>query len=237
MTAEDFEQQPEIQAQSGEEHKFPFNWPRWAARLLKFSSKLVRARVIGYPDLAETGPVIFASWHSEDLSMLPHFGRSRADVLVSPSRDGSMLSQALGVMGFQALRGSSSRGGLGGLLALKKSLEEGRSVVFAADGPRGPRQVAKPGPVYLAAKTGCPVYPAGAASDKSYVFTKSWSKTKIPLPGARVVVVFGPPLHIPPEGAKWTNLEQSRILTAAISDTIRAAQLELERCLTRAEKP
>jgi lysophospholipid acyltransferase (LPLAT)-like uncharacterized protein len=216
---------------TAEEHKFALNWPRWAARVLNFSSKLVRARVIGYPDLAETGPVIFASWHSEDLSMLPHFGHIGADVLVSPSRDGSMLSQALEVMGFQAVRGSSSRGGLGGLLALKKSLEEGRSVIFAADGPKGPRQVAKAGPVYLAAKTGCPIYPTGTACDKNYIFTKSWSKTKIPWPGAHLFVVFGPPLYIPKEAARWPGREQSRILTAAISDTIRTAQLELDRSL------
>lgn len=213
---------------SADEPKFLLNWPRWAARLLKLLSKLVKTRVSGYPDLATTGPVIFASWHSEDLSMLPHFGKTGADVLVSPSRDGSMLSQALGVLGFQAVRGSSSRGGAGGLLALKKSLEAGRSVVFAADGPKGPRQVAKPGPVYLAAKTGCPIYPTGTACTQSFIFKKSWSKTRIPLPGAHLVVVFGPPLHVPPEAVQWTNLQQSRFLTAAISDTQRAARLELD---------
>lgn len=197
------------------------------------SSKLVRARVVGYPDLRETGPVIFASWHSEDFSILPHFGQTGADVLVSPSRDGSMLSEALAVMGFQAVRGSSSRGGLGGLLALKKSLESGRSVVFAADGPRGPRQVAKPGPVYLAAKTGCPIYPAGTACDRAYSFKKSWSKTKIPMPLAHLSVVFGPPLHLPPEAAKWPSREQSRLLTSAISDTLQTAQKELEKFLGR----
>ncbi|UQZ88295.1 hypothetical protein C4J81_03355 [Deltaproteobacteria bacterium Smac51] len=234
MTDDVQQTRPEHNVNSIEDHRFVLNWPRWAARFLKLSSRLVKTRLVGYPDLLEVGPVIFAHWHSEDLSMLPHFGHSGANILVSASRDGSMLSQAVRVLGFQAARGSSSRGGMGGILALKKSLEAGQSVIFAADGPKGPRQVAKPGPIYLAAKTGCPIYPAGTACDKSYIFEKSWSKTRIPLPGAHLAMVFGEPLHIPPEGAKWNNREQSRIMTAAISDAVRAAQLELDQWLLEA---
>ncbi len=208
-------------------HNFTLNWPRWAARFLLLSSKLVRTEIIRCPDPAQSGPLIFALWHSDDLSLLPHFRNIPADVLVSPSRDGSILSEALPVLGFQTVRGSSSRGGFGGLLALRRSLENGRSVVFAADGPKGPRQVAKPGPVYLAAKTGRPIYPVGAACDHAYIFKKSWNKTRLPWPGARLVVVFGPPLHVPPEAAKWSGREQSRLLTAAISDAAQSARLEL----------
>jgi lysophospholipid acyltransferase (LPLAT)-like uncharacterized protein len=216
-------------AGSLEEHKFALGWPRWAARLLRLSSKLVRTRVIGYPDLQETGPVIFAIWHSDDLAMLPLFGHDGAAILVSHSRDGSILSQAVPVLGFKAVRGSSSRGGLGGLLALKKNLERGRSVIFAADGPRGPRHVAKPGAAYLAAKSGCPIYPASTACDRGLVFKKSWNKTKVPLPGARLVVVFDHPIYIPQDGAKWSGQKHRRLVTAAISDAARAARLELDR--------
>lgn len=202
-------------------------WPRWAARFLALSAKLVRVRTEGYPDLAAVGPVIFAHWHSEDLAMLPHFGRCRANILVSPSRNGTMLAVAVGALGYGAVRGSTVHGALGGLLALKKSLEGGRSVIFAADGPTGPKNVAKPGAVYLAAKTGRPIYPAGTACDRCHVFKDTWNKTRLPLPGARLAVVFGPPITIPPEGAKWGEARQSRLLTCAISDAVQKARLNL----------
>lgn len=213
---------------SGGPERFFLQWPVWAARFLKLSSRLVRVKVTGYPDLSQTGPVIFAHWHSEDLSLLPHFGHSRARILVSPSRDGGILSLAVAELGFDSCRGSSSRGGLGGLLELKKSLKAGQSVILAVDGPRGPRQVAKPGAVYLAAKTGRPIYPIGSACSRALIFKGSWNQTRLPLPGARLAVVFGPPLELPPEAAAWPALWQSRWLTAAICDNLRRAELWLE---------
>ncbi|MDR1922057.1 MAG: lysophospholipid acyltransferase family protein [Candidatus Adiutrix sp.] len=212
-----------------EEPVFFMKWPRLAARFLMLSAKFVRTRIVGYPDLKKTGPVIFAHWHSEDLSMLPHFGHSRACILISPSRDGAALSQAASVMGYGVCRGSSSRGGLGALLVLKRNLEGGASVIFAADGPRGPRMVAKPGPIFLAAKTGCPIYPVGTAGSLEYVFKKSWNRTRFQLPGSKLAVVFGPPLFFSAEASRWPVMEQSRLLGAAIADAAREAELALEK--------
>jgi lysophospholipid acyltransferase (LPLAT)-like uncharacterized protein len=110
---------------------------------------------------------------------------------------------------------------------LKKALSQGRNAVFAADGPRGPRLVAKPGPAFLAAKTGRPLYPCGVAVSRAYVFKNSWHQTRLPLPGARVVFVFGPPLIFPPEAARWPAHHLSRIVGAAISDAARLAEIEL----------
>ncbi len=209
--------------------RFFLDWPAWLARLLNLSSKLVRVRYIRFPDLIHGGPTIFVHWHCEDLSMLPHFGRYHPRILVSQSRDGAILSRAVSVLGFDTSRGSSSRGGAGGLLALKRSLKAGQNVIFAADGPRGPRHVAKPGPVYLAAKTGCPICVAGTASSFSYVARGTWSKTRLPLPGSKTVIAFSPSIYLPPEAARWPSHVQSRFLGAAISDAVREAEVELAR--------
>lgn len=211
------------------EENFRLNWPAWAGRLLKFINLGVRLRIIGHPDLDREGPVILSHWHGDDLALLPTLPHLRADILVSHSRDGSALSRAFDVLGHQAVRGSSSRGGAGGLLTMKRSLESGRNVAFAADGPRGPRLVAKPGPAYLAAKTGRPVAPLGAASTLAYTFKRSWNRTRLPLPGARMVIAFGPLLYLPPEAARWPAHRQSLMVGAAIADAVRAAELELER--------
>lgn len=206
--------------------RFPLDWPAWAGRLLAWSAKLLRVRIFDFPDPEASGAVIFAHWHGDDLAMLPHFGHLHPRILVSQSRDGAILSRAVSVMGFPTSRGSSSRGGAAGLLALKQSLLAGQSVVLAADGPRGPRCVAKPGPVYLAAKTGRPLLPCGAAVSFCHTF-RSWNRTRFPLPGARLVIAFGPLTYLPPEAAKWPAHVQSRYLTILISDAARKAELEL----------
>lgn len=210
-----------------DDEKFFLDWPAWAGRFLKFYFFSVRVRTFHKPDLDELGPIIIAFWHGDDLCLLPTQPWLRANVLVSQSRDGSMLSRAFRVLGHQARRGSSSKGGAEGLIALKKGLERGVNAAFAADGPRGPREIAKPGPVYLAAKTGCPILPLGAAADRAYIFKKSWNKTRLPLPASRLAIAYGRPLYFPKEASRWPAYQQSRLLTAAIFEANHLAEEEL----------
>jgi lysophospholipid acyltransferase (LPLAT)-like uncharacterized protein len=217
-----------MSAASPDDH-FWLDWPAWAGRLLKLIFKGVRLRIVGEPNLAEIGPLILAHWHADDLCLLPTLPHLRANILVSQSRDGAILSRAFAVLGHQARRGSSSRGGAAGLLALKHSLESGHNVALAADGPRGPRLVAKPGAFYLAAKTGRPLAPLGVAVNRAFTFKHSWNKTRLPLPGAKVVIAYGPLLTWPREAASRPAHEQSRLLGAAIAGAGRLAETELAR--------
>jgi len=227
-TTEEKRPEGETAVEGEKKRRFFLNWPVWAARLLKMNSRLTRTRVIGFPDLEKVAPIIMAVWHQNELATLPLFACTRGNILISQSKDGEILARAVSALGYTASRGSSSRGGLGGILALKQSLERGENVVFAADGPRGPFHVAKPGAVYLAAKTGRPIYPVGGACSFCLCFKNSWSKSRLPLPGGRLVVVYGEPLFFPPEAARWPAYQQSRILGAAISDAVRSAEKELE---------
>ncbi len=219
------EKQSLVRSATKAEERFFLDWPAWAGRLLKLIFLGVRVELVNHPDLEAVGPVILAHWHGDDLALLPSLSHLKASILVSQSRDGSALSRAIEVLGHQACRGSSSRGGAEGLLAMKRALESGRNVAFAADGPRGPRLVAKPGPVYLAAKTGRPICPLGVAVTRAFTFEKSWNRTRLPLPGAKLIIYFGPLLTLPPEAARWPLHQQSRILSAAISDAARQAEL------------
>jgi len=189
-------------------------------------SRTWRLRIINQPDPATAG--VMAVWHGDDLTLMPTMRHMNAAVLVSPSRDGAVLARAMTALGHKACRGSSSRSGVKGLLTLKKALAEGHNAIFAADGPRGPRLVAKPGPAFLAAKTGRPLYPAGVAVSRAYVFKNSWNQTRLPLPGARVVVAFGPALWLPPEAVRWPARRLSRLVGAALADAARQAAQILE---------
>ena len=210
------------------EPNFFLNWPSKIGKFLAFSSKLTRTRCLRHPDLkSPEGPFIFVQWHNDDLTLAPMFGSYKVCALVSPSRDGAAFRRSIEAMGCETRMGSSSRGGAEGLLALKKRLESGQHVILAADGPRGPFHVAKPGPVYLAAKTGKPIVAVAAACHFKYVSKSSWSKSALPLPGAKIVVSFSPPLYVPPEAIKWPKHVQSRFLGVAISDQAQEAEMAL----------
>ena len=69
-------------------------------------------------------------------------------------------------------------------------------MAFTADGPRGPRYVAKPGPVLLAKKTGNPIVPFVLEPRKTWL-VKSWDKMQIPVPFTRIQVIIGEPIYVP----------------------------------------
>ena len=77
--------------------------------------------------------------------------------MTSLSFDGEFIARIIEKLGFRAVRGSSSRGAVGALLGMRREVEAGQAVAFTIDGPRGPKYVAKPGPVLLAQATGAPM--------------------------------------------------------------------------------
>jgi len=111
--------------------------------------------------------------------------------------DGQWTRRAIERLGFETVQGSSTRGGVEGLTAMAKCLEEGRNVAFTIDGPRGPRYVAKPGPVILARRTGKPISVFHAAVKHAHTFRKSWDLFQLPCPFSRVVMFVAPPIRVP----------------------------------------
>ena len=75
----------------------------------------------------------------------------------SDSFDGEWTGRIIRKFGFVKVRGSSSRGAVRALLGMRKEIGQNSTVAFTIDGPRGPRYVAKPGPVLLARATGAPM--------------------------------------------------------------------------------
>jgi lysophospholipid acyltransferase (LPLAT)-like uncharacterized protein len=195
--------------------------------LVSFFARLRRFRLFGYPtDL--TGPAIFICWHSEEMTLLPHCGFTRGRIMISRSRDGDILASVVRRWGYLVSRGSSSRGAVAALRALRQALDQGNNLILAVDGPRGPRRVAKPGAFYLAAKTGRPIYPVGAAVSWAHVFKKSWSRSRLPLPGSKVCAVFGPPLWPSLADLSRPQAEWSAILAQALTQTTEMAENHLK---------
>ncbi len=147
--------------------------------------------------LRQTGkPFLPTFWHGRLLYVICLYYRQRSTVLVSHSKDGAFISQILACIGgVPAARGSSSRGGARGLLALIKQVRCGYIAGFTPDGPRGPRYQVQPGVVTVAKKTGAAILPVTYNARWKKVL-RTWDRFIIPLPFSRVVVVYGAPIYI-----------------------------------------
>jgi lysophospholipid acyltransferase (LPLAT)-like uncharacterized protein len=169
--------------------------PVTAACLLWLMSRTVRIQFEGFGQVGLLGRVNFAHWHGDELALLPWFGKIHAAILVSHSQDGEMMARGAHWLGYHVVRGSSSKGGASGMVALIKATRKGYHGVLAVDGPRGPIYECKPGIVRLVQKSGTPLLPVGVAVDRRFAFKRSWNKTYLPLPFSRQIVYFDEPLY------------------------------------------
>src|ERR1700689_4206675 len=104
----------------------------------------------GTPGYKIPGPTVFAFWHRSLLAAAHRFRSLDIAILISPSFDGELIARTVELLGFRAIRGSSSRGGEAGLRNIEFAYAAGHRCAFTADGPRGPVFVAKPGVAALA---------------------------------------------------------------------------------------
>jgi lysophospholipid acyltransferase (LPLAT)-like uncharacterized protein len=132
-------------------------------------------------------PAIYSFWHQCIFPAAALFRGQGIAVMTSLSFDGEFIARIIEKLGFRAVRGSSSRGAVGALLGMRREVEAGQAVAFTIDGPRGPRYVAKPGPVLLAQATGVPMAAFHIALDKAWVL-KSWDATRIPKPFSKALL-------------------------------------------------
>jgi lysophospholipid acyltransferase (LPLAT)-like uncharacterized protein len=140
---------------------------------------------------------IWAFWHRVIIPIVWWHRDHGTVVMNTTAFDGQWTRKVIEWLGFGTAQGSSSRGGLRGLAVMARRLEEGVDCAFTIDGPRGPRYVAKPGPVMLARKTGCPVMVFHIGVDRGKTFAKTWDHFLLPMPFARTVILFAPPIYVP----------------------------------------
>ena len=164
-------------------------------------SRLWFYRRVHFPSIAQSGaPCVYAHWHGDELLLLGDYIGSGMGVMASLSRDGELMGTVLRWLGFSVVRGSSSRGGAGGLKGLiDKAVKEKRSVALAVDGPRGPIYQVKPGVIKLAQQTGAWLVPGVGVASHKFVFKKAWNRCYLPLPFAKCVILYGKPIAVPRE--------------------------------------
>lgn len=142
--------------------------------------------------VSEQKNIIVAFWHGKMLVgwlLAKSLVRpKRCYAVVSLSKDGTMLANALEMMGFALIRGSSSRGKDVVKSEMIDCLREGNAIAITPDGPRGARHVFKYGSVRIASETQTPILFIDIAFEKAWRLEKSWDKFEIPKPFSRVEI-------------------------------------------------
>jgi hypothetical protein len=175
------------------------------------------------PDATYEKPVIYAFWHRAVFAGAWLWRKAGAAVMVSRSFDGEYIARTIEKLGFVAVRGSSSRGGSTALLGLRSRLEKGIPVVFTIDGPRGPKYVAKPGPVLLSRASALPMAAFYVALSDAWVLN-TWDALMIPKPFSKALVRFSAKLRVPAEAGEAQMAEFHQQLQAALERVTRFAE-------------
>lgn len=198
--------------------------PPVAALLLRALDRTLHYAVIVEPGATAAEPPgaqIWCLWHRCLIPCLCYFRKDfEPTVLISRSFDGELVARTIELLGYRTARGSSTRRGAGGLLALAKAAREDRPLVITADGPRGPLYQAKPGAAKLAQITGRAIGVFYALPEKAWQLG-SWDRFLIPKPFSRVIVSYARRVPPPP------NAEE---------ETLEAARQEVEAALERARE-
>jgi lysophospholipid acyltransferase (LPLAT)-like uncharacterized protein len=148
---------------------------------------------------ADKQPTIWAFWHRIIIPIV-WYGRNRGIVVMNTTAfDGQWTRKVIERLGFGTAQGSSSRGGLRGLQVMASRIADGVDCAFTIDGPRGPRYVAKVGPVLLARMTGAPIMVFHIGVDRGKTIEKTWDHFLLPRLFARAIIIGGPLIYVPPD--------------------------------------
>ena len=137
---------PQTATDIGPEGRFT-RWQQFLIRLITCAGYLL-IRILGstlrYTISIEEGgpshwyvaPVIYPFWHRCLIPACFLWRRRQIAVLTSTSFDGEYIARILDKFGYTPVRGSSTRGGVRGLLGMQKELDSGHAVILvkAANG-------------------------------------------------------------------------------------------------------
>ncbi|MFY9979966.1 MAG: lysophospholipid acyltransferase family protein, partial [Candidatus Sulfotelmatobacter sp.] len=178
----------------------------WLIRLIGSTLRVCVSFEEGAQQTIDQRPLIVSFWHACQIPAAHICRNIGVRVMSSNSYDGEYMGRIVRKFGFVPVKGSSTRNAVRALLGLRRALDEGWTVAFTLDGPRGPRYKVKPGPVALARSSGVPMSVFHMAVERAWVLN-TWDRLMIPKPFSRVLVRFGKLIPVP-SGATDEELER-----------------------------
>lgn len=182
--------------------------PFFAAHLIKLLTYTLRVRRENFEAVADFARsdtrFILAFWHRRMISMPLAYPFKRKGpmgetlgvaALQSVSKDGERSTATFRWFGVEAVRGSAGKTGTQALVRMIQAVKQGWDLGITPDGPRGPRQEAKPGTLAVARKTGAWVVPVCVAFDRAWTLN-SWDGMLVAKPFAKAIVRYGEPFRV-----------------------------------------
>jgi hypothetical protein len=200
----------------------------WFIRLIGPTLRIAVSYEEGAQDRLDARPLIASFWHSCMIPATYIFRDMGIRVMSSNSYDGEYMGRIIRKFGFLAVKGSSSRNAVRALLGLRRALEEGWTVAFTLDGPRGPRHEVKPGPVALGRSSGLALTTFHAGVDKAWTLN-SWDRMAIPRPFSRVLVRVGKLIHVPADASDEDLARYTDELQATLDRVCEFAEANVSR--------
>ena len=173
----------------------------------------------GGPPTLNTHPLILCFWHEGIFISTYVFRGQKIGVISSHSFDGEYTGRIISKFDYQPIKGSSSKGAIRAFLGSRRHLEQGNTVAFTSDGPRGPAYITKPGPVLLASKSGLPLVAFHIAAHKPWRLG-SWDRAMIPKPFSKALVCMSQPITVP-TNADETDMERCQAELQAAQERVR----------------
>lgn len=173
-------------------------------------------------------PAIWAFWHGQGMAFMIYgerfvrgsdfvvimVGGDRADTLGTLGKREKTTTYAIDMDGNPMASGRA-------VLNVIKEMKQGKHLLIAPDGPDGPAFVLKKGIGYIARKAQANVLPLGVWTKHGFHLQR-WDRYLIPLPFAKIHVVFGEPVPI---DKKMSQEEADELIDQALHKARTQAQI------------
>jgi lysophospholipid acyltransferase (LPLAT)-like uncharacterized protein len=172
----------------------------WGRVIARYSRWVVRSASVTFEGALPPGGSIAVTWHGMNMLVLAVHAEKRPHpyrAFVPPGLAGMAMRGWLKGCGMEpvALPRDGDGNPVAALKHMARALKEGWRVGIAPDGPHGPARVLRPGALWLARISGKPLVVVGAAARPAVHFPR-WDRQLVPLPRAKVAVVYGEPILI-----------------------------------------
>jgi len=164
---------------------------RLASGLLRLLNCTMRFEVKNQPVQEH---VVYAFWHRNLIYCALLRAGDRIAVMISGSKDGELIAGPVSRLGYDVVRGSTSRQGsqaLKGMLRYAKT----HSLAITPDGPKGPVGTVHPGLFQLALLAKIPIVAVAVDANREWVFS-SWDRFRFPKPFAKVRAEYSDPIYL-----------------------------------------
>ena len=159
------------------------------------TSKLIGAGARSWPDFP--AGCVLAIWHGNTPSLLGAIARSKPRqklvIMVATEPRGDLLAVLFHWLGVEVVRGDWEHHGWPAVKRIAERVADGACALITPDGG-GPRLVARPGALVLAAAAAVPLIVLGADCLPAFTLRHKWDQPRNPVPFGRIAVAIHEPV-------------------------------------------